>query len=147
MKMTGKAAINREARNHHLRGYGAFCCWTFPFPDLTFHPRRQIGIEMATIQTNKTKRMLMTATTNHVTSRPKIVPVSFAEIKKQTTQGFVKKINYLYYFNSYFDIRTHQSRRHSGQYHHRPSQWRCRILAGCIEILYKHALEEKNMTR
>lgn len=90
--MTGKAAINREAANHHLREYEAFCCWTFPFPDLTVHPRRQIRIEMATIQTNNTNRVLMTTTTNHVTSRPKIVLVSLAEMKKGTCECWWGKL-------------------------------------------------------
>lgn len=95
VKMTGKAAINRGAANQHLREYEAFCCWTFPFPDLTFHPRRQIGIEMATIQTNKTNRALMIIATNHVTSIPKIVLASLAKIKNKARERLFNKIYHL----------------------------------------------------
>lgn len=117
VKMTGKAAINREAANHHLREYEAFCCWTFPFPVLTFHPRLQIRIETATIQTNNTNRVLMTTTTNHVTSRPIIVPVSLAATKKGMREHLGSKLVTIK-INAYFDRGIRRNHQHNGRYHH-----------------------------
>lgn len=85
----------------HLREYEAFCCWTFPFPGLTFHPLRQMQMEMATMQTNKTNSVLITNTTNHVTSKPKISPESFAETKKNISVSiFITLLGNMYYIFS-----------------------------------------------
>ena len=68
----------------NLRGYGALGCGTFPFPDLALelHPFRHKQIETATMQTNKISSVLITVTTNHVISSPKMVPVSLSANKK-----------------------------------------------------------------
>lgn len=98
-------------------------------------------METATISTNKTSNVLITTTTNHVTSKPNIVPVSLSE-KIQEIRNFLLFSSSVGF--THFGITIRLIHRHNDWLNHIRDQLRYKTRACCSGTPCRHVLEQGN---